>query len=329
MLRTSLGRAEMRMPPIRRTIPVQRSRAADWARLTGGLAVPVLALAALGTRFGIVPPAALLPTLACGFVLAIVALGLALYALVYIWNSGAEGARPAFAGLFYASPALALLGLIAVAATIYPRLADISTDLANPPSFTGPAKVHGRPDAEAAALQAAAYPEIAPHLYSLPLSDVHFAARELVEQRGWTVIRDTRPTSLQPDPPPVAAPQRTDDELARVLAEKSVMTQSRSEATGDSVQPAAPAGPIAAPPRRRRVQILFIEATAPTPVFGFLDDVVIRLRDTPEGTRVDMRSASRIGEHDLGQNMRRITRFLRDLDAALQTDPAVGAGAEG
>ncbi len=61
-----------------------------------------------------------------------------------------------------------------------------------------------------------------------------------------------------------------------------------------------------------------IEAVATTLVFGFRDDVVILVTGTAEGTRVDMRSASRYGESDLGANAARIDRFLDDLKTQLQ-----------
>ncbi|WP_421724459.1 DUF1499 domain-containing protein [Bauldia sp.] len=61
-----------------------------------------------------------------------------------------------------------------------------------------------------------------------------------------------------------------------------------------------------------------IEAVAATPVFGFRQDVVIRIAPDGEGTLVDIRSAARNGAHDLGLNAKRIRAFLRDLDASLQ-----------
>jgi len=61
-----------------------------------------------------------------------------------------------------------------------------------------------------------------------------------------------------------------------------------------------------------------IEAVARTLLFAFLDDVAIRVVPTTDGAIVDMRSASRIGEHDFGQNARRIKEFLSDLDGVLQ-----------
>lgn len=48
--------------------------------------------------------------------------------------------------------------------------------------------------------------------------------------------------------------------------------------------------------------------------FGFYDDLTIILALESDGVHVDMRSASRFGEHDLGVNGRRIEKFLTALD---------------
>ena len=56
-----------------------------------------------------------------------------------------------------------------------------------------------------------------------------------------------------------------------------------------------------------------IEAVDTTAFFGFKDDVVIRLSAIEGGTRIDMRSASRVGESDLGANAARIQAFLADM----------------
>ncbi|MBJ7537603.1 DUF1499 domain-containing protein [Marinomonas transparens] len=61
-----------------------------------------------------------------------------------------------------------------------------------------------------------------------------------------------------------------------------------------------------------------VEATARTPIFGFRDDVVIRISTTIEGEiRVDMRSCSRIGRGDFGTNAKRIETFMSELSKAL------------
>jgi uncharacterized protein (DUF1499 family) len=59
-----------------------------------------------------------------------------------------------------------------------------------------------------------------------------------------------------------------------------------------------------------------IEAVATTPWFGFKDDVAIRVSASGTGSRVDMRSKSRVGRSDTGTNARRIREFLRALATA-------------
>lgn len=58
-----------------------------------------------------------------------------------------------------------------------------------------------------------------------------------------------------------------------------------------------------------------IEATDTTLWFGFKDDVVVRLTPWGSGTRVDVRSVSRVGGSDVGTNARRIRVFLDALQS--------------
>jgi len=56
-----------------------------------------------------------------------------------------------------------------------------------------------------------------------------------------------------------------------------------------------------------------IEATATTPWFGFKDDVVVRVRPEGSGSRIDVRSVSRVGKSDVGANAQRIRTYLADV----------------
>lgn len=58
-----------------------------------------------------------------------------------------------------------------------------------------------------------------------------------------------------------------------------------------------------------------IEATDTTFWFGFKDDVVIRLEADGSGSRVDVRSVSRVGQSDVGTNAKRIRAYLQALGA--------------
>jgi uncharacterized protein (DUF1499 family) len=60
-----------------------------------------------------------------------------------------------------------------------------------------------------------------------------------------------------------------------------------------------------------------IEATATSRLFGFKDDMVVRITDDAAGTRVDVRSKSRVGRHDFGMNAKRIREFSSRLQAAV------------
>ena len=59
-----------------------------------------------------------------------------------------------------------------------------------------------------------------------------------------------------------------------------------------------------------------LEATDRTRWFGFRDDVVVRVKPDGTGSRVDVRSVSRVGRSDLGTNARRIRAFVEALRAA-------------
>jgi uncharacterized protein (DUF1499 family) len=79
----------------------------------------------------------------------------------------------------------------------------------------------------------------------------------------------------------------------------------------------------ARPPQGTAPRDGLIEAIARTPILGFRDDVAVRVRATHEGARIDVRSASRYGRHDLGANAARVRALIEDIDDVLAT-PAKG-----
>jgi uncharacterized protein (DUF1499 family) len=56
-----------------------------------------------------------------------------------------------------------------------------------------------------------------------------------------------------------------------------------------------------------------IEATATTLWFGFKDDIVVRVSPAGQGSRIDVRSVSRVGRSDIGTNAKRIREYLAKL----------------
>jgi uncharacterized protein (DUF1499 family) len=73
----------------------------------------------------------------------------------------------------------------------------------------------------------------------------------------------------------------------------------------------------ARPPQAGAPRDGLVEAVARTPILGFRDDVVVRVRATHEGARIDVRSASRYGRHDLGTNAERVRALIDDVDTVL------------
>jgi hypothetical protein len=276
---------------MRGTLPPRRSRLSDAARLAGALCVPVVVLALAGADAGLVDGRALRAALLLGGALAVLALALGACALAGIWVSGALGARSAALGILYASPVLAAIAAGAAALAIYPKLDDVSTDPIDPPRMAASAspEAAGHPtDRPDPAAQLIAYPDLAPRLYDRPLADVHAAAEAAVTERGWRLA--------SAPPADVAGGIGTDG------AEPG-------EASAEAATEAGAAESL-------------IEASAPLPFLGFTGSVAIRMRETPDGTRLDMRSTLGGGGHDFGLNAKRIRSFLDDLDERLGAAPS-------
>lgn len=56
-----------------------------------------------------------------------------------------------------------------------------------------------------------------------------------------------------------------------------------------------------------------IEAVDTTRWFGFKDDIAVRVASADGGSRIDVRSKSRVGRNDLGTNARRVRTYLQRL----------------
>lgn len=70
-----------------------------------------------------------------------------------------------------------------------------------------------------------------------------------------------------------------------------------------------------APPNPGRGGLGHIDAVDRTAIMGFPEDVTIRIRPLAGQTRLDLRSASRIGRNDFGSNARRIELFAQEVQA--------------
>lgn len=61
-----------------------------------------------------------------------------------------------------------------------------------------------------------------------------------------------------------------------------------------------------------------VEAVAQGGILRFSEDITIRIRPRVDGSRIDIRSASRIGRHDLGANAARIAAFIAEVELLVE-----------
>jgi hypothetical protein len=132
-------------------------------------------------------------------------------------------------------------------------------------------------------------------------------------------VRAPTPESVieQAESYPLAAGRRYDLPLDRVYAG----TMRLIEAEGWRIQGEPQAG--------EGTSTATVQALATSPVLSLPADVSIRLTDDGTTTSVDMRSASRYGDRDFGENAARIVRFLAALDAEMAAQLGLPAAADG
>jgi uncharacterized protein (DUF1499 family) len=188
--------------PVRRIAVEPASRLAIWARRFAGFSLPVVALAIVIERAGVLEIVPGLATFAAALVMALIAVVLALASLVGIWRHGIEGLGAALTALAIGVGLLAYPSYLAVKAYRLPMISDITTDPIDPPRFETIARLRTRlanPVAYAglyaAEQQKAAYPDIVPLDTTASAQAAYDAAIAVITKRRWQVI-NTRP--LQP-----------------------------------------------------------------------------------------------------------------------------------
>jgi len=71
-------------------------------------------------------------------------------------------------------------------------------------------------------------------------------------------------------------------------------------------------------PNARTGQAGLLEAVDRTLIIGFRDDVAVRVSGDTRQARIDVRSASRYGSHDLGRNAKRVRDLMREIQIRLE-----------
>jgi hypothetical protein len=264
------------------------SALAIWSRRIALFALVATFIAIIIVRSGALDIVPALSTLAGALLLGVIAILLAFGAGIFIWRDGLGGLRQAVSAALIGLALIAYPAYLGYRAHQLPAIYDVTTDPIDPPQFDAIARLRPR-DANPIAYQG---------LYA-------------AEQQQ-TVYSD-----IEPDDTSVA-PQRVFDVAMKVITK-------RRWRVVDAQPPHD--GDVGAGTDPRAAKDGIIEAVARTLVLGFPEDVVVRIRPTSDGTRIDVRSASRYGRNDVGSNAARVRDLISDIDDIL-TAPAPGSEEE-
>jgi hypothetical protein len=260
------------------------SRLAIWARRVALFSLAATVIAVILVRSGALDIVPALSTLAGALVLACVAILLAFGAGVAIWRDGVEGGRHVVTALIIGILLIAYPAYLGIRAWHLPAIYDVTTDPIDPPQFDAIARLRPR-DAN-------------------PVSYAGLYTAELQH----TAYSDIEPDDTK------ATPQEAYDAAMKIINKRRWRVVDAHPPQGPSPRIIDARAPLANSTRDG-----IIEAVARTPILGFRDDVVVRVRPTTDGARIDVRSASRYGRHDLGTNAKRVRNLIDDIDDLLAT----------
>ncbi len=228
-------------------------------------------LSAVGTGWGFWAYTSGLKGVTWAFFLA---LGAILIGVLRGWRARRSVSPPPrvrrWVGMLVALAYVGWVGTFLIKALTVPAIHDVSTDLADPPSFQ---TLQLRSD----------------NLDSVPGADDE-EMQGLTPQQRWAVVHQKDYGDIRS--------VRINEPVPMVIAKAERLAKARDWDVAVSL------------PEEGR-----LEATDTSAFFRFKDDVVLRVRpsDTGEGSIVDMRSVSRVGQSDLGVNAKRVRSFLADL----------------
>jgi hypothetical protein len=258
-----------------------KSGLAIWSLRLAFFSLLSTVLSIIIARGGMLETLPALATFAAALLLAVVAILFALGAFAVIWRSGYSGVGPSLGALAIAAGILAYPAYLAATSYQLPAIWDVTTDFNDPPRLEAVARL--MPTDRLSPLD---YP-------GEPFARAQRAAYPDVEP-----LVTTRP--------PAEVYQRS---LEAVNQRRWQVLDARPP------QPARRQGRVDVPAREGR-----IDAVARSPIMGFRDDIVLRIRAVGDQTRLDMRSSSRHGLPDLGANAARLRAFLEDIDGVLSTE---------
>jgi hypothetical protein len=290
------------------------SHASAWAWRLGLFAVLLFALTAVAHRLGTMETPNFVAVAMLAAALAVLALICGVAGLANLWVYGAKGGRAAFWGMVLAILILLPAGFAAERYFGLPRASDVSTDRGDVPAFLEEPEAAPSWLGEGRRAPPEAYPELTGRRYEGAMDRVLSTVLTIAAEQGITIVKTSGGVRL---PAPAAAEAEAPEEAAPEAMESPPAPQPDFEAPVPIPAPRDGGGVLAAPVTPAQPSRVLLQGVVADPVFAIPSDVVIRLIEEAETTRVDMRAVTRYGPHDLGLNAWHINAFLEALDAAL------------
>lgn len=293
----------------------RQSRAALWCQRLAGFLLPFFLVVIAGHRWQLIDTPSMFGLMGLGLVLIFMALGLGGIGLYQLWHHGHKGGMQSVRGISLGLILLVPFAWFGWLAFTLPPLNDITTDKITPPAYDAAIKfrVGGMNEIDvipvaSLELQGISYPQITSRRYGATNERVFAAVSKLMQARGWTIIAEDIPETIDLIDIEGSARQNTKQLQAIIPTRKPAEIPTNGK-TADQLADDEKAAD--------ELNITYVEAVARSLIMGFADDIVVRIVEEEQGSLVDMRSSSRWGVHDLGANAARVSQFLGDLDKSL------------
>ena len=272
------------------------SNSAIWCQRLAAFLVPYFLLVILLFRFNKIEAVQLLALVGIGLIISLVSVILAIRAVGDLWSRGYRGGSRVVRGALLALLVLTPFLYFAFLAVQLPLANDVSTNPYDPPQYI--AAVEYRAERGESGMNpifeytpdyareiVAAYPRLQSRRYPAGPERVLEAVTAIIQEQEWPI------TASLGIPQTSAEPENGEEASAESEAELADNEPETSD-----------------------IYIEFVERTL---VFGFENDVVVRIISEDQNTLVDLRASSRWGRHDFGYNAGLINKFLEMLDTAL------------
>ena len=282
----------------------RRSKAAIWCLRLAVFLIPFFAIVILLYRFAKIDTVQMFILIAFGLLIALLSLVFAFKAITELWTKGYRGGSQVVRGMIITLLVLLPFGYQAFLALQFPLANDVSTDMLNPPEYVNAIELRESNaekgmnpvieyDEEYSKKMILAYPKLQSRRYPAGPERVLEAVRLIIDDNEWLLTGSQGIPELK---------NNSETENTTELADNATNNSEIEEQLEDN---------IGTP------DDIFIEVLERTLIFGFENDVVIRIVSEDRNTLVDVRSSARWGEHDFGYNAKLIEGFLQQLDAAL------------